>query len=148
MGKSWIFVVTIVGVLLLGSVLFVASRSTLQATEIDWRLLGELDYVTGYASEDLKAFDNQKIKMPGFMVPLEDNLRKVTEFLLVPNAQACIHMPPPPPNQMVHVQMKSGGVPTAYGPIWVYGNLKIITTKSVYGDSSFEITADGIEPYE
>ena len=132
---------------LIGVVLYFATKSPINATEIDWRLLGQLDYVTGQMTPELKTFDAKKIKIPGFMVPLEDKARKVTEFLLVPNPQACIHMPAPPPNQMVFVKVKGDGFPTAFGPIWVYGDFKISTSKSQYGDSSFEISADSVEPY-
>lgn len=146
MQKSWIFVAA-VGAFLLGVVLFFALKSPMNAAEIDWRLLGDMDYVTGHVPKELQSFDKQKIKIPGFMVPLEDNMRKVKEFLLVPTPQACIHVPPPPPNQMIHVVVKGDGVATAFGPIWVFGDFEINTTKSVYGDSSFEIKADSIEPY-
>jgi uncharacterized protein len=132
---------------LLGVIIYFATKSPINAIEIDWRLLGQLDYVTGKASPELQGFNAQKVKIPGFMVPLEDSVRKVTEFLLVPNPQACIHMPAPPPNQMVYVKVKGEGFPTAFGPIWVYGDFKISTSKSVYGESSFEMSADSVEPY-
>ena len=114
--------------------------------EVDWRLLNQMDYITQNAPSEIKQLQNQKVKIPGFMVPLEDNQRKVTEFLLVPSPQACIHVPAPPPNQMVYVRMKNG-VPAAYGPIWVYGDFKISTQKSQYGEASFELSADFVEDY-
>lgn len=43
------------------------------------------------------------LSLPGFVLPLEYEGKKVTEFLLVPWVGACIHTPPPPPNQIVHV---------------------------------------------
>jgi hypothetical protein len=46
--------------------------------------------------------------MPGYIVPLEDDREEVKEFLLVPSAGARIHVPPPPPNQIVHVVMAGG----------------------------------------
>ncbi len=116
------------------------------ATEIDWRLMSELDYLNNKPTEKLQKAHNTRVKIPGFMVPLEDNQRKVTEFLLVPSPQACIHVPAPPPNQMVYVRMKNG-VPAAYGPIWVYGEFKISTQKSQYGEASFELSADFVEDY-
>lgn len=145
--KTTTIVISGVAFFLLGVIIFFATRSPINAIEIDWKLLGEMDYVTGKASPELASFHEKKIKIPGFMVPLEDHMRRVTEFLLVPNPQACIHMPAPPPNQMLYVKVKGDGFPTAFGPIWVYGDLKIVTTKSVYGDSSFEIQADSVEPY-
>lgn len=146
MKTSWILASGLV-FFLLGVLIFFLTRSPVNATEIDWNLLGQMDYVTGQTTPELQTFHDQKIKIPGFMVPLEDNARKVTEFLLVPNPQACIHMPAPPPNQMVYVKVKGEGFPTAFGPIWVYGDLKIVTTQSMYGDSAFEIRADSVEPY-
>jgi hypothetical protein len=119
-----------------------------QFKELDWRDLGELDYVTGSASKKLNDLDGKEIRIPGFMVPLEDNQKKVTEFLLVPTPQACIHVPPPLPNQMVHVQMEPGHESeAAFGPIWIYGVFKIHSSRHMYGESSFIMSGLKIEPY-
>ena len=114
--------------------------------EVDWRLLGQMDYVTGKSGSELEALNGHEVKIPGFMVPLEDSQKAVTEFLLVPSPQACIHVPAPPPNQMVYVKMKTGAE-VAFGPIWVYGTLNLVTKKSMYGEASFELIGDSIEPY-
>ncbi len=116
--------------------------------EVDWRLLGEMDYITGKTPSELKALEGQVVKIPGFMVPLEDSQQEVTEFLLVPSPQACIHVPPPPPNQMVYVKMQTTGHQVAFGPIWVYGKLNLVTKKSMYGEASFELLGEGMEPYK
>ncbi len=115
--------------------------------EVDWRLLNQHDYITNSAPEEIKALQGQAIKIPGFMVPLEDNLQKVTEFLLVPTPTACIHVPPPPPNQMVYVKMKKGVEARPGAPIWVYGKFKVNTVKSQYGDVSFEMEGNEVEDY-
>jgi hypothetical protein len=114
--------------------------------EIDWRLYGQMDYVTGFIPEELKKLDGSLIKSPGFMVPLEDNMKQVSQFLLVPSPQACIHVPPPPPNQMVLVNIKNGAK-VEYGPIWVHGKLNIKTVRTQYGDVSFELEGLYVEPY-
>lgn len=119
----------------------------LSGTEVDWRLLSEMDYITGHGTKELEALNGKPVKIPGFMVPLEDNQRDVVEFLLVPNAQACIHVPPPPPNQMIYVKMKKG-TQAVSEPIWVYGIFNIVTKKSMYGDASFEIIGEGVELYK
>ena len=125
------------------------SRAKGNAIEVDWRFLGEMDYVTGTYGGELKAVNGQYVRVPGFMVPLEDDQKKVTEFLLVPTPQACIHVPAPPPNQMVHVTMnKNHETAVAFGPIWIYGKLKIETKASQYGNSSYQIEGDFIEPYQ
>ena len=48
--------------------------------EVDWRLLGEMDYITGATPDALKQYDGKLIKVPGFMVPLEDNQKKSLNF--------------------------------------------------------------------
>jgi hypothetical protein len=116
--------------------------------EVDWRLLGELDYITGKAPSDLESLDGKEVKIPGFMVPLEDNMKAVTTFLLVPSPQACIHVPPPPPNQMVLVDMDaSANAKVEFGPIWIYGKLHLKSKRHMYGESSFTMTGTYIEPY-
>lgn len=129
------------------AVKFFMPSAGIGGVEVDWRLLGELDYITGKASSELTTLNGHKVKIPGFMVPLEDDERQVVEFLLVPSAQACIHVPPPPPNQMVYVKMAKGHK-VMMGPIWVYGTLNLVTKRSMYGDASFEFIADRIEPYK
>jgi hypothetical protein len=130
-----------------GSLYFLNGNSGAgNASELDWQALGELDYISNIAGPDLKKFDGQRVKIPGFMVPLEDNQRLVTEFLLVPSPQACIHVPAPPPNQMVYGKI-ANGVPAANGPIWIYGVFKIMTRKSQYGEASFEMQVDHVEEY-
>lgn len=144
---KWILTGLFVFSIGVGSVLYFKGRSSGGAApEIDWRNLGELDYMTQVAPDMLKKHDGTRVKIPGFMVPLEDDSKQVTEFLLVPSPQACIHVPAPPPNQMVYVKMKEG-TPAAFGPIWVYGEFKIVTKTSKYGDASFELSGDTIEPY-
>jgi hypothetical protein len=145
----------IAGVLILsiitGAVIYqrVGSHGGGNNIEVDWRLLGDMDYITGKTSGELKNLDGKAIKIPGFMVPLEDSQKEVSEFLLVPSPQACIHVPPPPPNQMVYVKMKKGSnTQVAFGPIWVYGQLNLVPQKSMYGEASFELIGDGIEAYK
>ncbi|HEY1079019.1 MAG TPA: DUF3299 domain-containing protein [Bdellovibrio sp.] len=148
--KKWVLAGVLILSIVAGAVIYhtVLSRSgALSGVEVDWRLLGDMDYITGKASSELSALNGKPVKIPGFMVPLEDEQRDVVEFLLVPSPQACIHVPPPPPNQMVYVKMKRG-TDVAMGPIWVYGTLNLVTKKSMYGDASFELVGEAIEPYK
>jgi uncharacterized protein len=89
--------------------------------------------------------------VPGYMVPLEDSLNEVTEFLLVPYPGACIHVPPPPPNQLVHVTMDGGkrtSVRPFWEPVWVQGIVTLAEVKNSYGAVSFfQMTATQIDPY-
>jgi hypothetical protein len=116
---------------------------------LDWSALRELDLNTGKMSGALKEADGRKVKIPGFMIPLEDNSSNVTEFLLVPSPMACIHVPPPPANQMVTVRMAGGRKATmTYGPIWANGRLRISDVQGPYGKSSYELVGEFVEPYQ
>lgn len=117
--------------------------------EVDWRLLAGLDYDTGEMTDDLRAVVGQQAKVPGFMVPLEDYLERVTEFLLVPYVGACVHTPPPPPNQLVYVRLPEGERAQVewWDPIWVEGVLEIEETENVYGSVSYTIASASITSY-
>lgn len=146
---KWIFLALLVFSAAVGAgIYFVSGTGHGVGIEVDWRLLGQMDYITNNATSELKALEGKQVKIPGFMVPLEDEQRKVTEFLLVPSPQACIHVPPPPPNQMVYVKMKKGTDSKVGAPIWVYGEFKISTKRSQYGEVSFEITGEAVEEYK
>ena len=83
------------------------------------------------------------------IVPLDDDDQGLSEFLLVPSPQACIHVPAPPPNQMVMVHMRSGAAPKrSWGPVWIKGRLHIATSDSQYGKISFKIRGDSAERYQ
>ena len=92
----------------------------------------------------------KRVSIPGFMVPLEDDLDHVTEFLLVPYAGACIHVPPPPPNQIVCVKMnKSTQVRVTFtDPILVTGTLQISTVQSPYGAVSYDLSGESVTGYQ
>ena len=119
-------------------------------TEVGWRLLAKLNYRTGEKTEELAALDGKLVKIPGFTVPLEDFASSATEFLLVPYVGACIHTPPPPPNQLVYIEMDQGkrAKMDGWNPVWVEGVLSIEMTESVYGHVGFTITGHRVYPYE
>lgn len=79
------------------------------------------------ASERLDVtLDKHNVRIPGYLLPLDYSDNKVTQFLLVPTVGACIHVPPPPPNQMVYVEFKDGyEADGMYPPVWVEGNMLV-----------------------
>lgn len=95
--------------------------------------------------------DNQYIKLAGFVVPLDFDFDHGTfsEFLLVPYHGACIHVPPPPSNQIVHVSSKKPVKEEWLNyAVWVSG---VLTTKSVdseYGYAGYSMKDVSIEEYE
>ena len=102
--------------------------------------------------------NGKKIRLPGYLLPLEFEDKKVTEFLLVPWIGACIHTPPPPPNQIVHVKLSTGFDigDDVFTAVWINGVMK--TEKNspelsfVDGaqniDVSYVLQADKVELYE
>jgi hypothetical protein len=94
------------------------------------------------------AMDGEFVKLPGYVVPLEETGDGLKEFLLVPYFGACIHTPPPPANQIVHV-VASGAVKgiRAMDAVWVKGRLKTLRRDTSMGVSGYALAADSIEPY-
>jgi hypothetical protein len=117
---------------------------------LTWDNLRTLDFKSGKAPADLKKHDGAVVRVPGFIIPLEDNDQEVSEFLLVPYPLACIHVPAPPPNQIVHVKMDNGKKVKFdfYQPVWAQGRLKIQHEKNMYTDTSYFMTGLFIEPYK
>ena len=109
------------------------------------------------ASATNPALASTVVKIPGYALPLEYDGKKVTEFLLVPWVGACIHTPPPPPNQIVYISLAEGfEVRSRFEPVWVTGTMAIgSTAKELYlvdGSSSidigYSISAGKAERYE
>jgi hypothetical protein len=71
----------------------------------------------------------QSITLAGYLLPLEFSDKGVTDFLLVPYVGACIHVPPPPANQIVFVRLaKKFKVEDLFTAVWVKGKLKTKAT--------------------
>jgi hypothetical protein len=117
---------------------------------LDWKAMAALNYKTGEMPEALRKLNGVVVRIPGFMVPLEDTETRVTEFLLVPYFGACIHTPPPPPNQMAHVLMQRNQdvEVNLWDPIWIVGKLTIESVESPYGMVGFQVTGERILPYD
>lgn len=78
----------------------------------------------------VSTLDGVLVRLPGYVLPLEVTGRKVTEFLLVPWVGACIHTPPPPANQIVHVKTDTAfELSGLFMPVWVTGRLSAGATK-------------------
>lgn len=95
-------------------------------------------------------FDGKAIRIPGFIVPLEQNEeQKATAFFVVPYFGACLHMPPPPPNQILYVEYKEGvAVENLYDPYWFEGTVKIDNHESALGTSAYSLVLDSFTLYE
>ena len=98
----------------------------------------------------VQTLDGQAIRLPGYIVPLEVNeAGRTTEFLLVPYFGACIHVPPPPSNQIVHVRSEIGvKLEELYQPYWIEGAMQVKASTSELADAGYQMDAQKIYVYE
>lgn len=90
----------------------------------------------------------QQVRLPGYVVPLEDLPEGMKEFLLVPYFGACIHSPPPPANQIVHVVLdKPAKRLRMMDMVWVTGPMSATKTDSHMGVAGYRIEARQLAPY-
>lgn len=134
-------------------------RLTDQGVDVDGMLSQEDQYLAlqqSQAYETRSDLNGQSVKIPGYVVPLEFDGDKVSEFLLVPYVGACIHVPPPPPNQIVLVEPdESFASEGLFEPVWVTGVLSTQTSNpelnlqdgSAPVDVGYNLKAVTIEPY-
>lgn len=94
--------------------------------------------------------DGRQVRLPGFVVPLEGDGVELTEFFLVPYYGACIHVPPPPANQIVYVKVaeKDVRIRNAFDTVWVTGLLSAKSFESDLGNAGYQLNARQIEPYD
>lgn len=92
--------------------------------------------------------DGQRVRLPGFVVPLDFEDTEISEFLLVPYFGACIHVPPPPSNQIVYVTTVAGyPLKELFEPVWVTGEISTQAYLNDVGDAGYTLQARIIEPY-
>lgn len=110
------------------------------------------------AAPVVDTFEGKRIKIPGFVVPLEYNNTKLTEFLLVPYFGACTHTPPPPANQIIYGKLDIGtDFDDIYLPVWITGTLNIERLQSELNEegvvnaldvqSAYAMNVESIDPY-
>ncbi len=94
--------------------------------------------------------EGKTVRMAGYMVPLDGAAYRTTEFLLVPYYGACIHVPPPPPYQIVHGKAipAEGFALEIQKPVWVEGVFSLMPKQSVYGEASFSMEVRDVQVFE
>ena len=98
----------------------------------------------------VKDFDGKRIRVPGYVVPFDFNAdAEHKEFLLVPYFGACLHTPPPPPNQIIFVRSDvAAKIENIEDPVWLEGTLSTGEFLNDLGNSAYELTLTKLEPYE
>jgi hypothetical protein len=102
--------------------------------------------------------NGKRVKIPGFVLPLEFNNTLLSEFLLVPYFGACTHTPPPPANQIIYGKLKAEtALNDIYQPVWITGTLQTSRSNSLLKESgvvsglevhsAYLMSVESIEPY-
>jgi hypothetical protein len=92
------------------------------------------------------ALDGKRVRIGGYVVSLDFDATRVKEFLLVPFVGACIHVPPPPANQIVYVKSAKGfDVSGMFEPVWVTGTLKVSTAFTGLAEAGYSLEAEAVE---
>jgi len=111
------------------------------------KILKELEVALNEAPV-VESLDGKRVKLPGFVVPIEGDGKKLSEFLLVPYYGACIHVPPPPANQTVFVKVPKGNAKRrqAFDTGWVTGTLSAKPFTSDLATAGYQIQAEEVTP--
>jgi len=89
----------------------------------------------------------KKIRIPGYVTPVGFNGEDVTQFLLVPFLGACIHVPPPPANQIIYVKNAKGlKIEQIWEPVWLTGILETKSVSTALADVGYSIRHGVVEP--
>ncbi len=111
---------------------------------------GDSRYQQALVSTQVRSeYDQHKIRLPGFIVPVTlDENQVVTEFFLVPYFGACIHVPPPPPNQIIFSRFEKGiTLDDLYTPYWIEGTLSTTLTENELATSAYSFSVDKMIVY-
>ena len=101
------------------------------------------------ATKFAEALDGTRIRMPGYMLALETAGAGVSEFILTPYVGACIHVPPPPPNQLVFVTTPTPWpTDSMWDAIWVTGTIRVSPISTNLAEIGYAMDADAIELYD
>ena len=114
------------------------------------RDLAEDRYQQALASTNIRPeFNGRNIRIPGFIVPLEfDDHQTITTFFFVPFFGACIHMPPPPPNQIIYAEYEPGiRLDALYDPFWISGTVFTALVENDMATAAYSMSVTSIEPY-
>jgi hypothetical protein len=155
-------------ILLLSLTAFASFAATETLRELDWLELMPADEVESlkeapvvdhagmFKMEQQGSFrtipelDKTHVRIPGYIVPVDvDDSQKMSSFFLVPYFGACIHVPPPPPNQIIYVTLEEPiDVTDIYDAFWIEGTLSVQTIQKEIAASAYTLKADKVTLYE
>ena len=97
----------------------------------------------------VEKLNGRTVRLPGFVVPLDFDAQELTEFLLVPYFGACIHVPPPPANQIVYVKSDKGiAIDKLYDAVVIQGQMETAAVTSALAQAGYTLHATDVSPYD
>lgn len=122
--------------------------SQLMAAEIAWEKLKTLDIDAKTKKisipDDLKKALSSEVTLKGFMMPLDYESKEITEFLFMPYVPSCMHVPPPPANQLILVKMKKGAkIKPSFYPLELTGKLSVDNNPDL--ESSYKMDGNKVK---
>lgn len=111
------------------------------ADAITWPEMAKLDYRSGKLPRALKKKLQKRVRIKGYVIPLEGDGKGVTSLLLVSDPMYCGHVPPPPPNQLLLVEFKK---PKSWdlfraGYVWMTGRMDVVNQRSSFGGYMYQM---------
>ena len=112
----------------------------------DMELMREMQPKGGFLASQLH---DQEVRIAGYVTPVGFDDENVTEFLFVPFLGACIHVPPPEANQIIHVTNASGiKADDIWQPVWLTGRLQAKPVATVLADVGYRMVGANVAPYD
>ncbi len=105
-------------------------------------------YALALSSKNIRPeYNGRAIRIPGFIVPLDyDDHQTITSFFIVPFFGACLHLPPPPPNQIIYATFPKGlQLDALYDPFWIEG---VMSTTLIENDVATAAYSMAVLSYE
>ncbi|MGZ3741100.1 MAG: DUF3299 domain-containing protein, partial [Bdellovibrionota bacterium] len=126
-----------------------AARNTRPASIMIWKTLTQMEPTAAKPPEDVIKLFDKEVAIVGFVIPNDaEDITAMHEFLLTPMAGGCIHVPPPPPNYVVHVSMMGDEkTKIPFGAVEVRGVLTLPKYSKDRNFYSFELVADSVRDF-
>jgi len=102
------------------------------------------------ANATVSALNGKRVRIPAYVVPLDGDNDSLSEMLLVPYFGACIHVPPPPPNQIIYINSDSAldiSKLDLYDPVWATGVLKTEALEHELADVGYRMEIEKLTKY-
>ncbi len=127
----------------------IARLEQIQAVEFGFNHFGTDQMPQLRTFNVVQALDGERVRIAGFVLPFDFSASgQVSRFLLVPFVGACIHVPPPPPNQLIYVTAPDGvSVQGMWDPVFAEGVLRTRRQDSDLADTAYTLELTGLRPY-